>query len=172
MIPETSWWLLIGWGLFPLWLAAGFADWLCHRAARIESTSGARESALHILLFLLVAVAALLLLLFEVTALTFVLMLLASLAHQAVSLWDTSYSQPRRYISPVEQQVHGFLDLLPLFALTIVAVLEWEALRTPQWHAAFREAPAHAPWALAALAAGLALILEEWWRCLRNAKAQ
>jgi hypothetical protein len=32
-----------------LWLAAGFADYLCHRAASIESTGGWNESMLHLL---------------------------------------------------------------------------------------------------------------------------
>ena len=30
--------------ILPLWLAAGFADWLCHRATHIETTTGAKES--------------------------------------------------------------------------------------------------------------------------------
>jgi hypothetical protein len=34
--------------ILPLWLAAGFADYLCHRAAHIETTSGAKESLLHL----------------------------------------------------------------------------------------------------------------------------
>lgn len=32
--------------LSPVWLAAGFADYLCHRAADTEHTSGWRESLL------------------------------------------------------------------------------------------------------------------------------
>jgi hypothetical protein len=34
--------------ILPLWLAAGFADYLCLRAAHIETTSGAKESLLHL----------------------------------------------------------------------------------------------------------------------------
>jgi hypothetical protein len=37
--------------ILPLWLAAGFADYLCHRAAHIEQTSGVKESILHLLQF-------------------------------------------------------------------------------------------------------------------------
>ena len=40
--PETS---------LPVWLAARFADYLCHRAASIETRSGWRESLLHLLQF-------------------------------------------------------------------------------------------------------------------------
>lgn len=39
---------LLAWGVFPLWLAAGGANWLCHRDSRIEETSGTRESWLHV----------------------------------------------------------------------------------------------------------------------------
>src|SRR6187455_1671073 len=37
--------------VLPAWLAAGFADYLCHRAAHIERTSGWKESVLHLLQF-------------------------------------------------------------------------------------------------------------------------
>ena len=37
--------------VLPVWLAAGFADYLCHRASHIELTSGWRESLLHLLQF-------------------------------------------------------------------------------------------------------------------------
>jgi hypothetical protein len=36
--------------VLPLWLAAGFADWLCHRASHSETT-GAKESLIHLLMF-------------------------------------------------------------------------------------------------------------------------
>ena len=37
--------------VLPLWLAAGFADYLCHRASHIEKTSGWKESLLHLAQF-------------------------------------------------------------------------------------------------------------------------
>src|SRR2546430_9435937 len=37
--------------VLPLWLAAGFADYLCHRASHIERTSGWKESVLHLVQF-------------------------------------------------------------------------------------------------------------------------
>src|ERR671911_1644060 len=43
--------LMLMYFVLPLWLAAGFADYLCHRASDIEHTSGAKESLLHLLLF-------------------------------------------------------------------------------------------------------------------------
>ena len=41
--------------ILPLWLAAGFADYLCHRASRIETTAGYKESLIHLLMFAEVA---------------------------------------------------------------------------------------------------------------------
>jgi hypothetical protein len=37
--------------VLPLWLLAGFADYLCHRVAQIENTTGAKESVIHLLMF-------------------------------------------------------------------------------------------------------------------------
>lgn len=37
--------------VLPVWLAAGFADYLCHRAASIETRSGWKELLLHLLQF-------------------------------------------------------------------------------------------------------------------------
>ena len=41
---------LILYGLLPLWGIAGFFDWACHRATRIERTSGIKESLMHSLM--------------------------------------------------------------------------------------------------------------------------
>ena len=35
-------------GVLPLWLLAGFGDWLCHRVQRIEHSTGLKESLLHL----------------------------------------------------------------------------------------------------------------------------
>ena len=37
--------------VLPLWLAAGFADYICHRASHIERTSGWKGSVLHLVQF-------------------------------------------------------------------------------------------------------------------------
>src|SRR4051812_24630463 len=54
--------------VMPLWLLAGFADYLCHRAAHIESTSGPKESVLHLLLLAEMGVPVLAALFFEINA--------------------------------------------------------------------------------------------------------
>ena len=37
--------------------------------------------------------------------------LAAFVAHEATVYWDLKYTTPRREISPIEQQVHGYLEL-------------------------------------------------------------
>ena len=34
----------------PLWIAAGTADWICHRRVHIEDNAGVKESLLHLLM--------------------------------------------------------------------------------------------------------------------------
>lgn len=155
----------------PLWLLAGFADWLCHRRTLIERTAGPRESALHVVLYLLIVAPLIPALFLQVNALLLAFMTVGVLAHMAVSLWDTSYAQPRRHISPLEQQIHSYLEMLPAFALAVVVVLHWEAVANPTWALAARGQPL--PWTggiLTALALGLLFIIEEWLRCLRVAR--
>jgi len=158
----------------PVWLLAGFGDWLCHRRSLIQSTSGPRESALHIVLYLLIAVPVALALFMQVNALLLAFAAVCVVAHMAVSLWDTSFSQPRRHISPLEQQIHSYLEMLPLFALALACVLHWDAVLNPSWTWSSRQQPLPEPWTssvLALLAAGLLPIVEELTRCLRAQRA-
>jgi hypothetical protein len=166
-LHDSLWWLL-GWVIFPLWLVAGFADWICHRRSRIERTSGPRESRLHLLMFAQIALPLLLALYFEISGLVLLVMVLALLAHLATSWWDTALSQPVRYISPTEQQVHGFMDLLPWFAFALIAILHTDAWDA--WGLHRREQPMSPPrWAvLAGLAGAGAMIVEEYVRGRRG----
>ena len=60
--------------VLPLWLVAGFADYLCHRASNIATTSGPKESMLHLLQFAEMAVGVLAALLLEINALVLLIM--------------------------------------------------------------------------------------------------
>jgi hypothetical protein len=111
--------------ILPLWLAAGFADYLCHRASNIETTSGYKESLLHLLMFFEVGVPLLAAIFFEINALVIAIMITGFIAHQLTSLWDTSFADNKRRVTPVEQQVHSFLELLPLAGMLIVIILHW-----------------------------------------------
>ena len=110
-----------------------------HPASNAPRARG--ESALHLLLYLLIAVPLGLALFLETNALLLAFMAACVLAHMAVSLWDTSYAQPRRHISPLEQQIHSYLEMLPVFALALAIVLHWEAVRDPAWAISARQQP-------------------------------
>jgi hypothetical protein len=119
---------LLLWGIYPLWLLAGAGDYLCHRRTDIELTAGSAESWYHVLEFLalwLVVAAGVLL---EPNAFVFGAMVIAVLAHSVLAHLDVSFTDGRRYISPVEQLLHGFMNVLPLVAVAIFGLLHWQEI--------------------------------------------
>jgi hypothetical protein len=122
--------------ILPLWLAAGFADYLCHRASHIEKTSGYQESLLHLLMFAEIAVPLLAALFFEINALIILMMIVGFVVHQLTALWDVSFAIDKREVTPIEQHVHSFLEMLPLMSMIIVIILHW-----PQFMALFGAGP-------------------------------
>jgi len=161
-------------GLFPLWLAAGIADWLCHRRTRIEATSGTGEWHLHVLQAAQVGVALLAAMLLEPNTLALALIGALVLVHWVTAWWDNHYTHHQREITPFEQQVHAVMTLVPVFAWLLLALMHPEAVEQPQWRFAARD-PAMQP-AAVALVIGLVLILnglplaEEGLRCRRSAR--
>ena len=113
--------------IFPLWILVGFLDWLCHRRTHLAHNSGVKESLIHSLMFLEIGIPVSAGLILEITPLLLIFMILMFLIHEITAMWDVSYAVKYRYISPVEQQIHSFLELLPLFALLIVVALHWDA---------------------------------------------
>ncbi|UPK06281.1 diguanylate cyclase [Bradyrhizobium sp. 170] len=113
--------------VLPLWLAAGFADYLCHRAAHIEKTSGWRESILHLLQFGEMAIPVLAALFFEITSGVILIMIVFLILHEATAIWDVRYASAMREIQPAEQHVHSVLEMLPLTGLLLVIALHWPA---------------------------------------------
>ena len=124
-VSEPLLWGLLGYVVFPLWLLAGLADYLCHSRTDLAHTSGVHESVLHLLQTAEIAVPALVLLFLDVTAATLALMVAGVAAHVFTSWRDLHYAARLRYIPPFEQYVHAFLIVLPLVALAIVAILHW-----------------------------------------------
>src|SRR5436853_2856304 len=114
--------------IMPVWFLAGLADYLCHRATDIEHNAGPKESLIHLLMFGEFAIPILMCLFLEINALVFAVMIVAFLAHEATALWDVSYAIERRYVSPLEQHVHSFLEMIPLMAGAFVAILHWPQL--------------------------------------------
>jgi len=129
---ENATQVLLLYFIMPLWFVAGLADFLCHRATDIEHTGGPRESLFHLLMLFEISVPLLMCLFLEINAFVFAVMIVAFIAHQATALWDVSYAIKRRYISPIEQHVHSFLELIPLMAGTLIAISHW-----PQFLALF-----------------------------------
>jgi hypothetical protein len=111
--------------IVPLWLSAGMADWLCHRASHIEDTGGARESLFHLVMLVEVGVPALAGIFLEITSPVIGLMIGGFVLHEVTSLYDVAYAVTRREVTPIEQHVHSFLELVPLMGLSFVSVLHW-----------------------------------------------
>lgn len=101
--------------------------------------------------------------------------------HEITAVWDVSYAAKRRYVSPLEQHVHSFMEVLPLMALSFVTVMYWD-----QFAALFGSGPEPplfelrsksdplSPMYLAVLFLCIAgfIVLpysEELWRCARAA---
>jgi hypothetical protein len=118
--------------VLPLWLVAGFADWLCHRASRIEQTTGVKEALIHLLMFAEIGVGLLAGIFLDVNAGVFLLLLGVFFAHEATALWDVAYARTARELTPIEQHVHSFLELVPLMVLLILVIVHW-----PQFEALF-----------------------------------
>ncbi|MGX8012790.1 diguanylate cyclase [Mesorhizobium sp. ORM8.1] len=117
--------LILMYFVLPVWLVAGFADWLCHRATHIETTTGAKESLIHLLMFAEVGVPLLAAMFLEVNALIIAVMIVAFLIHEATAMWDVRYATTARTVGPVEQHVHSFLEMIPLMGIISVVALHW-----------------------------------------------
>ena len=117
--------LILMYFVLPLWLIAGFGDWLCHRATHIETTSGAKESVLHLVQFTEVGIPLLAAIFLEINAGIIAFMIVMFLLHEATAFWDVSYSVTRRNVTPIEQHIHSFLELIPLMAIVCVVALHW-----------------------------------------------
>jgi hypothetical protein len=169
--------LILMYFVVPLWFVAGFGDWLCHRATHIATTSGPKESLLHLIMFSEVGPPLLAAIFLDVNALVIAFMILMFLLHEATAFWDVSYAVSRRRVTPLEQHVHSFLEMIPLMGLLLIVARHW-----PQFLALFgsgREAarfelvfkqegiPSYfAATVLAAAAVVGLLYLEELARCL------
>jgi hypothetical protein len=165
--------------ILPLWLGAGFADWLCHRASHIATTSGPKESLIHLLMLGEMGIAVTLAMTFEVNALIILLMIASWALHEVTAVWDVFFAVEHRVITPIEQWVHSYLGVLPLLSLVLVVVASWPqflalfglAAEPARFEFAFKEPGL--PWAyVLSVIAGVALLellpyVEELVRGLR-----
>jgi hypothetical protein len=170
--------LLLG-GVMPLWLGAALADWYLHRRTRIEETSGARESAMHTLLFAQAGVPVLAGLFCEVNAGVLASAYGAAVAHSATAYWDQAYAEERRRVSTAEQHVHSLLEVSPLTAALLLTALHWDQATAlagrggrPRFGLHLKRRHPLAPATRAGLLAAVAVLgvlpyAEEFWRCWR-----
>src|SRR5438552_8133692 len=91
--------------VLPLWLVAGFADYLCHRASHIATTAGAKESLIHLLMLTEMAIPVTAAMALEVNALVILIMMLCWALHEATAVWDVFYAYSKREVTPIEQWV-------------------------------------------------------------------
>lgn len=119
---------LILYGLLPLWGISGLADWFCHRASHIETTSGIKESLIHSLMGIQMGIPIILCLIFHVNVLILLICIAAWVAHELVAHWDVTYTSPIRNITIWEMHAHNYLATLPLFLLMLIAVINWDVV--------------------------------------------
>jgi hypothetical protein len=171
--------LILMYFILPLWLAAGFADWLCHRASHIETTSGAKESVFHLLMLVEMGLPLLAAIFLQVNAGIIAFMIVAFFLHEITALWDVSYAVTVRRISPVEQHVHSFQEMIPLMAILLLISRHWgqfQALfgfgpETPRFDLAWKEEQLPVTYVISIMTVGLLLevipFVEEFFRGLR-----
>jgi hypothetical protein len=174
---------LILYGLLPLWGVAGFIDWCCHRATKVESTSGLKESLIHSLMGVQLGIPILLCLLFEINVLVLLICAAMWLVHEVVAHWDVHYATPRRRISIWEVHVHNYMATVPLYLFMLIVIMNWDVAvkaATLDWAGQFtlhRVSVPHGGSAyLPAYLAFMAVLcvfpyLEENIRCLRYSRA-
>ena len=163
--------------VLPLWVAAGFADWVCHRRTAIAVTSGLKENLLHWLMFLELGVGVLAVALLEINAAVLLIVLAAFLLHQLTVYLDLHYSTLLRDVGPFEQMVHSFMEILPLLALALLSLLAWpQALAIvglgdapADWSLRLKQNPLPLEYLQAAgvliAAFNLVPLLQETWSC-------
>jgi len=168
--------LLLLYFVLPVWLIAGFADWICHRATDIENTTGLKETWIHILMFLEMGLPLLSALFLEVNALVFAFMIVLFFCHEATALWDVSYAVTAREVKPIEQHIHSFLEMVPLMALLLVISRHWSQFQAlfgfgdepPRFELMWRADPLPTGYIIFVLSAIFLLemlpYLEEYWR--------
>lgn len=168
--------------ILPLWVLTGLIDYFLHKRTQIEETSGTKESILHFLQLGEAGVPLVLALLFEVNALIVAVMLVALIVHEATALWDVTYAHTRRYISPWEQHIHSFLEVLPIMAISFVTVLYWNQFlasfglgpEAPRFVFEPKASPLPSAY-LATLFASIMIFIalpygEELWRCISTSR--
>jgi hypothetical protein len=118
-------WLILCWFVLPLWVVAGFLDYLCHRKSHMTEITGAKESLIHWLMLAEVALPLMLAIFFRINALVMAVMIICLIAHEITGWFDLKLAMATRKVTPFEHQVHSALEILPLTAMLLVMALHW-----------------------------------------------
>ncbi|MBL91409.1 MAG: diguanylate cyclase [Myxococcales bacterium] len=174
---------LILYVLLPLWGIAGFVDWCCHRASKIEETSGLKESFIHALMGAQVGFPIILGLVFEVNILILFIIFLVLITHELVAHWDVHFTAPRREITIWEVHAHNYLATIPFYLTALIMVRKWDVVTkmisfewAGQFGLEFRAEPiGGTPYYLPYYLSFMLVIcilpyFEEMWRCYRYQK--
>ncbi|MCG7602103.1 diguanylate cyclase [Halomonas sp. McH1-25] len=132
----------------PLWGVAGFVDWCCHRASKIEATSGLKESLIHSLMGIQIAIPILFCLVYRVNVLVLLVCLVAWVLHEVAAHLDLHVATPQREISVWEMHAHTYLGSLPLYMLAMIFVINWPVvldLVSLDWQGQMTLEPIRAP---------------------------
>jgi hypothetical protein len=162
-MQQTATWLLM-YAVLPLLIAVGFFDWLCHRATRIEATSGLAENLVHWLMFAQIGTAVMVVAAFQ-TNLAVLLWVGVAFGLHELTVWlELRYTVNRREVRPIEQVVHSFMELLPRVAFALLAVIAAPdfglRLRREAWPAGYTFYTV-----AAVLLFNILPLAEETWRC-------
>ncbi len=165
--------------IMPVWAGVGFLDWLWHRQTKIETTSGVKESMMHLVMMAEAGAPILSGLFLEMNAGTLALMGAGWLLHEATVAWDVSYSLSRRKIPAREQHTHSYMQSIPFNIVATLACLYPEqslALvglgpEKPEFKLRIRKPPVPLK-DFAVIVACMGLVsglphMEELWRCYR-----
>jgi len=107
----------------PVWSVAGFLDWLWHQQTRIETTSGVKESIMHLLMMTEAGAPILAGMFLETNAGSLALMGAGWLLHEFTAGWDVKYTISRRKIPPREQHTHSYMQTIPFNIVVTLACL-------------------------------------------------
>lgn len=125
--------------ILPLWGLSGLWDWWCHKKSNIHMTSGLKESLLHALMGIQIAIPAVLGIFFNLSVSIYLIMILFLFLHEFVAHWDVKYSQPKREITIWEMHAHNYLGTIPLYLFALISVLGWDTVKktfTGRWSGA------------------------------------
>lgn len=61
----------------------------------------------------------------DVNALVIAIMIVTFFIHEATAMWDVRYATSARTVTPIEQHLHSFLEMIPLMGLVSVVSLHW-----------------------------------------------